>query len=231
MTDKLPPTDDPRCGTNAGYFAHRTRGELSCSPCQAAHRVAGRGPARALYHRKVAAEPTATRGLYLERTRARQIMLRARTEREADSDFARLRGASKPCAGCGELLPAEAFQRTWTTPDGRATRCNRNGCRKRHWRLKRDVKLRAHWEAKGIDPAVCLYCQDTPAEDLEHVMPKALGGSDDFSNLAPACPTCNRGVGGKFDAHPLDWLAARFPERLGAIVALFPHIALEATHV
>lgn len=32
----LPPTPDPRCGTPAGYTAHRRRGEGTCGPCRAA---------------------------------------------------------------------------------------------------------------------------------------------------------------------------------------------------
>lgn len=58
-------------------------------------------------------------------------------------------------------------------------------------------------------------------------MPRALGGLDDFSNLAPSCPACNRGIGGKHDLHPLVWLAATHPHRLDAIVSLFPHISLQ----
>jgi hypothetical protein len=31
--DRLPPTDDPRCGTRGGYTAHRRRGERACTKC------------------------------------------------------------------------------------------------------------------------------------------------------------------------------------------------------
>lgn len=31
-----PPTEDPRCGTDAGYQAHRTRGEERCAACKQA---------------------------------------------------------------------------------------------------------------------------------------------------------------------------------------------------
>lgn len=34
MSEKLPPTEDPRCGTNPGYQAHRKRGEDPCQPCK-----------------------------------------------------------------------------------------------------------------------------------------------------------------------------------------------------
>ncbi|WP_152642203.1 HNH endonuclease [Microbacterium azadirachtae] len=166
----------------------------------------------------------AGREAHLAAHRATYARLRARTEAEADADFLRLRGQTRPCAGCGELLPADAFSRDWTALDGRQRRCARNGCRKRHRKLKRDKKLAAHWTAQGIDPKVCIYCLTNPAEDLEHVMPKALGGSDDFSNLAPSCSTCNRGPGGKHDVHPITWLAITYPHRVDHIIELFPHI-------
>ncbi|WP_372490761.1 HNH endonuclease [Microbacterium aerolatum] len=171
------------------------------------------------------------RAAYREAVRTTYDRLRARTKAEADHDFETKWPDGKPCQSCGELLPAEAFARNWTTTDGRFPRCDRNGCRHRHEKLKHSRKLRAHWESRGIDPHVCIYCLDAPASDLEHVMPKALGGTDDFSNLAPSCPACNRGPGGKHDTHPLTWLAQAHPERLDAILALFPHIALEAANV
>lgn len=34
--DKLPPTQDPRCGTTAGYHRHKNRNENYCEPCKSA---------------------------------------------------------------------------------------------------------------------------------------------------------------------------------------------------
>lgn len=36
----------------------------------------------------------------------------------------------------------------------------------------------------------CVYC-GAPAEHMDHVIPKAQGGSDDPTNLVPACASCN----------------------------------------
>jgi len=49
MSDKLPPTEDERCGTNAGYQAHRRRVEVPCDSCRrarAGHDRAYRGANR-----------------------------------------------------------------------------------------------------------------------------------------------------------------------------------------
>ena len=39
VSDKLPPTGDERCGTSAGYRAHRTRAETPCDSCRQAQAV------------------------------------------------------------------------------------------------------------------------------------------------------------------------------------------------
>jgi 5-methylcytosine-specific restriction endonuclease McrA len=47
----------------------------------------------------------------------------------------------------------------------------------------------------------CAYCGGE-ATEMDHFIPKALGGSDDWDNLVPACRTCNAS---KNDTHPKDW--------------------------
>lgn len=59
------PTHDERCGTNAGYEAHRRRGEDPCDQCRDAHNTYMSG-----YHREYRAQaPTyaGTRRRALER--------------------------------------------------------------------------------------------------------------------------------------------------------------------
>lgn len=53
----------------------------------------------------------------------------------------------------------------------------------------------------------CIYCGD-PATVLDHVMPRLLGGSDDPSNLQPACKPCN----GLKGAIPVDVFLKHFPQ-------------------
>ena len=62
----------------------------------------------------------------------------------------------------------------------------------------------------------CAYCgaTDTPLQ-IDHVRPKARGGSDRVSNLALACAPCNQAKG----AQPVEAFLARRPERLRRVLA------------
>src|SRR5690606_11703638 len=64
-----------------------------------------------------------------------------------------------------------------------------------------------HWAAFG-ERHRCIYCH-AALEDVDHVVPRSAGGSDDPSNLVPSCVECNRGVGGKFAKPLLVWAAER----------------------
>ena len=62
----------------------------------------------------------------------------------------------------------------------------------------------------------CAYCgaTDTPLQ-IDHVRPKARGGSDRVSNLALACRPCNQAKG----AQPVETFLAARPERLRKVLA------------
>ena len=51
----------------------------------------------------------------------------------------------------------------------------------------------------------CAYCAESPAEVMDHVIPKSQGGSNKPSNLVPACNTCNLSKGGRT---PTEWLTS-----------------------
>lgn len=82
--------------------------------------------------------------------------------------------------------------------------------------------LRGSWISRSIDPDLCIYCQHGPFEEIEHFVPRARGGSDDFSNLFPSCIKCNRGATvGKWDKDPWEWLRQHHKKRLPYFERLF----------
>lgn len=58
------------------------------------------------------------------------------------------------------------------------------------------VSVRVRFEVFKRDRFTCSYCGRTPPEillEVDHVIPRAAGGSDDFDNLLTSCRDCNRG--------------------------------------
>lgn len=54
-----------------------------------------------------------------------------------------------------------------------------------------------------LNAGLCWYCGE-PATTVDHVIPRSRGGSDDDSNLLPACGPCNEG---KRSRELLEWLS------------------------
>lgn len=50
-------------------------------------------------------------------------------------------------------------------------------------------QLRAKWIRQG---KTCLYCGTAAVQEVDHVLPLSLGGTNHEGNLAPACHDCNR---------------------------------------
>lgn len=51
----------------------------------------------------------------------------------------------------------------------------------------------------------CAYCNDKPGRSglqIDHLIPRARGGSDDEDNLVPACVACNQGKSDSFYVPP-----------------------------
>lgn len=46
----------------------------------------------------------------------------------------------------------------------------------------------------------CYLCGEAPSRDAEHIVPRALGGLDEWGNLGAACSPCNSRKGAKLDA-------------------------------
>ncbi|MFH8926356.1 HNH endonuclease [Streptomyces pristinaespiralis] len=62
---------------------------------------------------------------------------------------------------------------------------------------------------RDVLAANCAYCGYPWPTEVDHVHPYSRGGSDDRSNLAPACGTCNAE---KLDFTPQEWRAWRESE-------------------
>lgn len=60
------------------------------------------------------------------------------------------------------------------------------------------VRPKARFEILKRDGFTCAYCGATPPNvllEVDHIVPRAEGGTDDDSNLITACERCNRGKG------------------------------------
>ena len=57
------------------------------------------------------------------------------------------------------------------------------------WRVKRKAVMEAYG---GLCVACRLVGVITAATEVDHIIPKAKGGSDDESNLQPLCSECHR---------------------------------------
>lgn len=115
--------------------------------------------------------------------RARRAANAARTDEQVARDRARLRlDGLKRCKSCRELLPLDAFSADRTCADGLRVDC----------RLcdHADLLRAAAPKIEELDLYACMYC-GSPAEAVDHVIPRALGGTDDAVNLVPACKPCN----------------------------------------
>ena len=63
-------------------------------------------------------------------------------------------------------------------------------------KIRRPIGTRLRFEILKRDGFKCRYCGSPPrgkALHIDHVVPVALGGSNDPSNLVAACADCNLG--------------------------------------
>lgn len=62
------------------------------------------------------------------------------------------------------------------------------------------MKLTVRFEIFKRDDFQCRYCGKRSPEailEVDHVLPRASGGTDDYDNLVTACFECNRGKGAR----------------------------------
>lgn len=101
----------------------------------------------------------------------------------------------------------------------------------REYAIKSTYKKISKEKLRGKYGGRCAYCNVRLARDeetMDHYLPKALGGTNDFDNLRLACQPCN---GLKGDMHPDQWERVKpqtAPEPLATKAALLALIAQRA---
>lgn len=100
----------------------------------------------------------------------------------------------RPCLDCGVLIPRGS----------RCTICQRavDSARWRGWRERRPTGGR--WQAirrrvMERDGWTCQLC-GAPADEVDHVVPWSMGGTDDLDNLRALCRRCHRARRGGFES-------------------------------
>lgn len=96
----------------------------------------------------------------------------------------------RPCnhPGCSQLtrkrycethLKAVVVPTAWRTTEGSSTSRGYGAA----WRKLRKMIL-------ARDP-FCVLCERAPSQHVDHIIPKALGGTDEMKNLRGVCPPCH----------------------------------------
>ena len=74
-------------------------------------------------------------------------------------------------------------------------------CSRTHVKFKDNANLRHRIKILSRDNYTCQYCGRSPRKEddvileIDHILPKAKGGSDDLNNLITSCSFCNQGKG------------------------------------
>lgn len=118
----------------------------------------------------------------------------------------------KRCGFCREYFPLIQFNKNRDSSDGLARYCKQ--CHSESTRRNYKKRLEKFWSDNEI-PIECYVCGN-PFKEKDHVIPLALEGPNEFTNLLPSCVKCNRS---KFDIPLYDWLLSIYPlEKATAIL-------------
>ena len=190
--DKLPPTQDPRCGTTtAGYAAHRRRNEKPCQPCLDANNV------QAKIWRDNNKEKVAIAG------RKSRLNNPERVKKNHNDWNARNPEKAKKSVNNARKKKPEKYAEYW-----------RASSRIRRVR-KKNVKQEPYTEQQVLDTygSICHICGITidlnaPRSarkgknwamglHLDHLIPIVQGGEDTLANIRPSHARCNLKKGGR----------------------------------
>lgn len=199
------PTLDMRCGTTAGYKAHRKRNEFACSDCKLAinkyQESITNKETRQSYHKKHYAQnkdkrKAQARKYYSENKQKVALMnkrYRAEHQQEHKEHNRRWRQNNRLKARASSLLWARR------NPEYRRLSAHRRRAAKKGQPYTEQQVL----EHYGTLCHICGTAIDLEAPrqngkvgwekglHLDHVMPIALGGSDEIANVRPAHGLCN----------------------------------------
>ena len=210
---KATPTEDPRCGTGAGYQAHRKRGEESCAPCKAA--VAARVNAYRLAHPEIIKERKKRYYDANAKTCSAKVVQWQRDNPEKYAIKQRRHYLKHR-----ERLIADRLAAYYADKDAWRARARRSyakydSAREKN-RRRRALKLAVATEpyttqqildAHGTDCYLCLEPIDLTAErkvgregwerglHLDHSTPLTRGGPDLIGNVLPTHGACNMAKG------------------------------------
>jgi 5-methylcytosine-specific restriction endonuclease McrA len=106
-------------------------------------------------------------------------------------------GLKRACLVCGKPVKGTRCRRCQTAYD-RQRNAQRGTTTERGYGATWQAISRAVLERDGY---VCRYCGG-PAKTADHVIPKALGGTDDMSNLVAACRRHNSAKGARSGVVP-----------------------------
>ena len=77
---------------------------------------------------------------------------------------------------------------------------------------------RTRYEVLRRDGFACYYCHGTKPLTVDHVIPLALGGTDDPSNLVASCAECNSGKSSTVPDGSLDEGVAEDARRMAEVI-------------
>lgn len=150
----------------------------------------------------------------LSKARSKSKLSR-RTPLQVKIDRDRLRPEGvKRCRSCRKYLEFSEFYGDITQEDGLNSKCT--PCAVDSDKIRRNKQHRSMWEGAGV--ALCCYvCLEawSVGHHSDHVIPRALGGSDELHNRLPLCPDHNRSKW----MTPLEiWLRESMPEKMDEIL-------------
>lgn len=169
------------------------------------------------YNTKYRIKSNSTDGMLgtIERNRIYLKKRTSRTDEEILADQKKFRpSGSKPCRTCKNTLPLEEFRRDRSRNDGLNVMCRK--CHVESVSMKEYGDFKTYWAENNI-PLECYACLG-PYEEVEHIIPLTLEGSNELDNMLPTCRECNRGVGGKHRVCLTQWLRTKRPDKYAEVV-------------